>query len=1529
MAAATDQNYRRQKTLDIVFALSCILMLVSIIWMYAQDQYRDWKVEQREFRNVEEGLLQRSVVRAAPDGSKLGEIAKAEDEVVKARQNVEEARAKAQPKINEWLPKKVKSEDRFQAIKADLDSVVSFYDIAVEQRNAETVGSARWETLNLNVDQLRNEISDLRAKLATAQAEIDANKAGLDAAVKPLRAAEEELAKKEDKLKDLVGEFDRFHKLAEQKRWGAGDWFRNLPVIDAFAPPLKIQQYTLNDLPINYNFKYVTRYDRCTTCHMGIDRATFDRDSIKELTQEPSPALQQKLKDAQESLRKRQEITKSTQGLNPNDIKLNKLELTAAQVKEFSAHPRLDLFVDGNSAHPSEAFGCTICHGGQGSATDFFNASHTPNDAVQQAMWKQPPTKANEHGGHDWHSNHFWDYPMLPSRFLESSCVKCHYQMTDLIRYGSKNEAPKLLRGYNLVRENGCFGCHEIAGIKGGRAVGPDLRLEPTPPLDAYTPAEKAEMLKDALNPPGTLRKVGPSLRRLGEKTNPEWTRLWIKSPRGFRPDTKMPHFYRLSNNLPQVLPGDQADFPDAEIHSIVHYLMNESRAYLAGSDKFRQANAAQLKELEGKQERSDKENREIEELKRKLELFAKPTPLFSGGKLHLVDGDGKVYTSLPEAAKEKANEEQLKRGRKLFSEKGCLACHQHDSTAQAGSGLPAIPSEAHFGPNLSRIAAKLGTGKPGTPEHAESARRWLIQWILNPMISHPRTVMPYTHLSLDEAADVAAWLLNQDPHWPDAQAKQLNTKLLSPETNAERQQLTSALERLATVYLERSYSRGEIKGILKSGISAEALKGKRLDADEQELAGPFANDDVRQDKLMRFIGKKAVAQLGCFGCHDIPGFEYAKPIGTPLNDWGKKDPERLAFEDVSASVREKHYLVPRLTDKDGKPYPVNKDGKKPYDKYFYELLDHHQREGFLYQKLGEPRSYDYDRMRAWDDRLRMPQFRFSRKTPPETASAEEKAKADVEEAEAREAVMTFILGLVAEPIPPRYVYAPTPERAAEIKGRQVLDKFNCAGCHLVRSGVYEFKNTPLVRTMLQDKQRFVENLDKAAGDFKFPDHSAWVGINPVNGPALSMHGLGKLVDVDDDTREQYKLPANLKNLVEVKLTQAVRVPFKEGGKEEIKDIPAGYKSVLVLSPRDLIYPPAGQINAPDIGPYGGAFADLLVRYLVRLDKTKFTPDGGTVDESKEARPYVPPLLLREGEKTQPDWLFRFLRDPQRIRPLAVLRMPKFNMSDDDAAALVNYFAAADRLSNPAFGVQFPYFTIKERDESYLLENNATYVERLQKADNGAWLKKRIDLLMPEWEKQAKQEVSTLEERLKAAEATLSKAKTNDEKMLAVKARDAIARDLKTINEDVANKSFATYKRQWEHSQAYPIDAFRLVAGDGASVCLTCHKVGRIEPKEWQGPDLSQAWQRLRPQWTERWIANPDRFLTYQSKMPMNFKTNLSAKEQQTYDAYFLGKPLQDVTAARDFLMMYPRIVDLPAVRAWPLPVYEATGDKK
>src|SRR5262249_15444299 len=87
----------------------------------------------------------------------------------------------------------------------------------------------------------------------------------------------------------------------------------------------------------------------------------------------------------------------------------------------------------------------------------------------------------------------------------------------------------------------------------------------------------------------GLYRKVGPSLRRLSEKTNPEWTRKWLNSPRGFRADTRMPHFYNLSNNSEDVLPTDQKKFPGTEMHCLTAYLFEESKRNLEGKDTVRE----------------------------------------------------------------------------------------------------------------------------------------------------------------------------------------------------------------------------------------------------------------------------------------------------------------------------------------------------------------------------------------------------------------------------------------------------------------------------------------------------------------------------------------------------------------------------------------------------------------------------------------------------------------------------------------------------------------------------------------------------------------------------------------------------------------------------------------------------------------------------------------------------------------------------------------------------------------------------
>ena len=58
---------------------------------------------------------------------------------------------------------------------------------------------------------------------------------------------------------------------------------------------------------------------------------------------------------------------------------------------------------------------------------------------------------------------------MLPKRFIESGCLKCHTQVTDI------PQAKKLQAGYQRIVKYGCTGCHTIGG---DGANGPDLTDE-------------------------------------------------------------------------------------------------------------------------------------------------------------------------------------------------------------------------------------------------------------------------------------------------------------------------------------------------------------------------------------------------------------------------------------------------------------------------------------------------------------------------------------------------------------------------------------------------------------------------------------------------------------------------------------------------------------------------------------------------------------------------------------------------------------------------------------------------------------------------------------------------------------------------------------------------------------------------------------------------------------------------------------------------------------------------------------------
>src|SRR5262249_48174667 len=161
-----------------------------------------------------------------------------------------------------------------------------------------------------------------------------------------------------------------------------------------------------------------------------------------------------------------------------------------------------------------------------------------------------------------------------------------------------------------------------------------------------------------------------------------------------------------------------------------------------------------------------------------------------------------------------------------------------------------------------SRVADKLLMGRNDPTE----ARRWLVQWIMNPNVYHPRTRMPITHLNVTEANDVATWILSQKTDW---------------KGNDPARPDAAAIRALTRLKLSRApgFTKADVDAFVPAdpkekakGIPKERAAALPRDADERELAEGTLNDS----KMLWYVGKRAVGRMGCFGCHDIPGFETA-----------------------------------------------------------------------------------------------------------------------------------------------------------------------------------------------------------------------------------------------------------------------------------------------------------------------------------------------------------------------------------------------------------------------------------------------------------------------------------------------------------------------------------------------------------------------------------------------------------------------------------------------------------------------------
>ncbi len=1505
---ATEQTWRDQKKLHIVFGASTVVMLIATLWLMAKDHNREWKDWQLDNRKKEAWMIQ---ARRDSLADQFDDTMRAYDQEMRDAQTeaIDDALIEQFKDLVTDEAKRLVPEDEADSIElpfsdladarndfdlalqaiADVESstdgdgnssmleaaednaikarqsvldVMARYIAKAKQREKVLVGSRKFvaadrtatvSELGLMVgggaseadkDVVQEKVDGFSAKIAELTEEIAAAKNHRMSLQAVYAAVDGQRAEIDKEKSALTTELARLDDQVYKNTSNFLEWVTRWPVLNAlYDGNVRIDQIWLPDLTINYNFSNPARFDRCKTCHQSISQTaagTASEPAYPTLAEEhrtkvitlatPDSAPEEGedlraiygLKLANEGVINYADVTveyvlpeslAAKAGLESGDVikligdepvydvaSVSRLLITervdwgeeypvSLTIRRgldhpFTTHPRLDLYLTDSSPHPEKDFGCTICHDGQGSGTAFPWTSHTPNNAEQKNAWLRD---------YGWFDNHHWIYPMKPERFAESNCLKCHHEKGGLEPSERFPEppAPKLVEGWTLVEEYGCFGCHEMNGYNGPIArVGPDVRLEPNYAevaqqilnLDALDNEQRQQAGRDGLTDeqrilaerlvqapddkrsrdrlfaeikqdlaaasdpdsesrlsaathklseglkdveaPGSYRKVGPSLRFLDSKVEPDWLYSWIEEPANFRPTTKMPQFFGLHEHLQNPEDADQlADsqrFEPIEIRALTEFLLENSA--------------------------------EFDYLETPAEVTENPS---------------------------------AERGAWQFESRGCLACHSHEK-------FPGIT--ANQGPDLSRMSAKF---------QSEKGKKWLYSWIKQPHRYHVRTKMPELYLDpivvkgddgkptgqvTDPAADIQEFLLSVESDWTPGDVP---SGQWSPED-------VQSLADLAVEWLSSdAIPTARAKEFIQNGIP-DHLEPK-LKSDEKLLVKAVFNDRTRKDQLTKYVARRTISKYGCFGCHDIPGYEDAKPIGAALAEWGRKDTSKLAFENIhkfleghgnpnhdahgshhgsAASAGEDHSAGHGEDGEHGGHGHLDPADFDPDTSYYVQSLNSHSRDGFIWQKLRMPRSYDYKttRNKGFNERLRMPKFPFDK--------------------EQREAVITFVLGLVNEAPGEKYVYQPDERQKAIVDGRRVLERFNCAGCHTLRmeewklafeEGTFDSQSELADFPFLTKHFSNSEIAESLAKDSRGQYHATLLGhpvFNQETGQPDRVDEDGLPLEEDDDESDPYYL-------------------FKLWDDTLLEGYPwlMGLQDLMVPAKRDG-YGPAGGEAYP---AWGGDLSRYLFPKVIAKAKEKNPQVKGS-----EAWGWLPPPLMAEGDKVQTDWLHGFLMDPFAIRPAVVMRMPNFHMSSDEAAKLVDYFAAAS-------GAEFPYEYKDRQSTSYLAQQEANHAGHMA-------------------------------------------------------------------------------------------DAMNIVVD--SNYCVKCHGVSDFYPQGDEttfGPNLADVHRRLRPEYLRDWVANPKRILPY-TGMPVNIPYKPDAEHLGgVAQTLFAGTSIAQVDGLVDLLMNFDR----------------------
>ncbi|MEE9189136.1 MAG: hypothetical protein V3U16_00005, partial [Candidatus Neomarinimicrobiota bacterium] len=250
----TSERLYNISKLNVWFAISSIVFVVVLIWLFADDYSRSWKDYQQQFRQLQ---ISKTNAQYLDEKSDIEETEEYKEILIKLEETQIQfdKKADAIATVEKELVKKktdfLRAEKQYNFSKADYDAVKYEYEETAAHDSIEA------ENLKKRMDQIYSQLSDYQLVLEAAKEEMDKQTAevrSFSAESKRLEGRKNELTERLNILEKKLKNIDPAHMTTLNKIANA---IRDLPFFDFMSPYYKVDQIVVKDVTDNVNFARV------------------------------------------------------------------------------------------------------------------------------------------------------------------------------------------------------------------------------------------------------------------------------------------------------------------------------------------------------------------------------------------------------------------------------------------------------------------------------------------------------------------------------------------------------------------------------------------------------------------------------------------------------------------------------------------------------------------------------------------------------------------------------------------------------------------------------------------------------------------------------------------------------------------------------------------------------------------------------------------------------------------------------------------------------------------------------------------------------------------------------------------------------------------------------------------------------------------------------------------------------------------------------------------------------------------------